>query len=82
MSVGRSVSRSVGRLHLFLIANFAVSRLAETHYCPCPTARDRDSLVLNLTKQVLMKMLPNMYGYIDRIIRKLINLANADFSLI
>ena len=43
-SVGRSVSwllvrRSVG-LHLFLIVFFAVLRLVETFYCPCPTARD------------------------------------------
>ena len=37
------VGRSVGWLHLFFIADFAVSRLAETYYCPCPTAGDKDS---------------------------------------
>ena len=40
MLVRRSVGWSVGWLHLFLIASFAVSRLAETYYCPCPTTRD------------------------------------------
>ena len=43
--VGWSVGRLVGPLHLFLIAYFAVSRLAESHYCPCPTARDWASRV-------------------------------------
>ena len=39
-SVGSSVGRLVGPLHLFSIAEFAVLRLAETYYCPCPTARN------------------------------------------
>ena len=39
-SVRPSVRLSVRPLHLFSIAYFAVSRLAEPHYCPCPTARD------------------------------------------
>ena len=50
MSVGRSVGWSVGRLHLISIAYFAVSRLLETHYCPCPTARDLDSRVYGLVE--------------------------------
>ena len=40
LSVCPSVRLSVGPLHLLSIADSAVSRLAETYYCPWPTARN------------------------------------------
>ena len=48
MTLWLSVCWSVCWLHLFLIANFAVLRLAETHCCPCPMACNLDSRVYGL----------------------------------
>ena len=52
MSVGRSVGRSVRRsvTPYFFFVDFAVSRLAETYYCPCPTACDWYSRVYGLVQ--------------------------------
>ena len=59
-SVCLSVGLSVGVIQ-FLIAYFALLRLAETHYCPCPTAGDWDSRVYSLVINEVLFQLSFMY---------------------
>ena len=65
MLVRWSIRWSIRWLYLFLTADFAVSRLAETYYCPCQTDVHAYSTLFKATKRNVVDAkihAPNMHA--------------------